>query len=155
LPEFGQRIAAEHRSEQEPVRLQRAADLREHAGQIVDELEGQRGDHEIERLRRQTERFRLAEADRIDRSDTPAQGVPEPVTRRPEIGRRRKAARYRLQTVRHVCGDTLEQERRRPRAPGARQPRGEQCAIEQVGSGGRVRCHAGWLRRTAVAGNAP
>ena len=39
LPQFGQRIAADHRRQQQAVGLQRAADLREHAGQIVDELQ--------------------------------------------------------------------------------------------------------------------
>ena len=53
LPELGQRIAADHRRQQQPVRLQRAADLRQHAGQIVDELKGERGDGEIERFRLQ------------------------------------------------------------------------------------------------------
>ena len=50
LPELRQRIAADHRRQQQPVGLQRAADLRQHAGQIVDELERERGDGEIERL---------------------------------------------------------------------------------------------------------
>ncbi len=44
LPQLGQRIAADHRRQQQPVGPQRAADLREHAGQIVDELKRERGD---------------------------------------------------------------------------------------------------------------
>ena len=57
LPQFGQRLAADHRRQQQPVGLQRAADLRQHAGQIVDELKGQRGNHEIERFRLQRQRL--------------------------------------------------------------------------------------------------
>ena len=57
LPQLGQRIAADHRRQQQPVGLQRAADLRQHAGQIVDELKGERRDDEIERFRLQRQRF--------------------------------------------------------------------------------------------------
>ena len=59
LPQFGQRIAADHRRQQQPVGLERAPDLRQHAGQIVDELKGQRGDREVERFRRQRQRLRI------------------------------------------------------------------------------------------------
>ena len=57
LPQLGQRIAADHRRQQQPVRLQRAADLRQHARQVVDELQRQRGDREVERIGRQRQRF--------------------------------------------------------------------------------------------------
>ena len=68
LPQFGQRVAADHRRQQQPVRLQRAADLRQHAGQIVDELQGERGDNEIERFRLQAAELRLGDpADRYAR----------------------------------------------------------------------------------------
>ena len=60
LPELGQRIAADHRRQQQPVGLQRAADLRQHAGQIVDELKGERGNRKIERFRLQRQRLGLA-----------------------------------------------------------------------------------------------
>ena len=46
--------------------------------------------------------------------------------------------------VRHVFHDTIEQERRRPRAPRAVDPRPQQSAVEQLGRSGRVRSHAGW-----------
>ena len=58
LPQLGQRIAADHRRQQQPVGFQRAADLRQHAGQIVDELKGERGDDEVERFRLQRQRLR-------------------------------------------------------------------------------------------------
>ena len=57
LPQLGQRVAAEHRRQQQPVGPQGAADLREHAGQIVDELKGQRGNRKIERFRLQRKNF--------------------------------------------------------------------------------------------------
>ena len=64
LPQLGQRVAADHRRQQQPVGLQRAADLREHAGQIVDELQRQRGDDEVERLRLQRQRLAIGRARR-------------------------------------------------------------------------------------------
>ena len=57
LPQLGQRIAADHRRQQQPVGFQRTADLRQHAGQIVDELKCERGDGEIERFRPQRQRL--------------------------------------------------------------------------------------------------
>ena len=48
LPQLGQRIATDHRRQQQPVRLQRAADLRQHAGQVVDELKRERRDGKIQ-----------------------------------------------------------------------------------------------------------
>ena len=47
-----------------PSGLQRAADLRQHARQIVDELERERGDDEIERFRLQAAAFRDSNRDR-------------------------------------------------------------------------------------------
>ena len=58
LPQLGERIAADHGREQQPIRLQRAADLREHAGQIVDKLEGERRQHQIKRGIRKREPLR-------------------------------------------------------------------------------------------------
>ena len=49
LAEFGQGVAADHRCEEQSVRLQRAADLCQHAWQIVDKLERQSGEREVER----------------------------------------------------------------------------------------------------------
>src|SRR6185437_15055783 len=52
LPEFGERVAADHRRQQEPVGLQRASYLRQHSGQVVGELKAERRKREIEALRR-------------------------------------------------------------------------------------------------------
>ena len=49
LAQFGQRVAAEHRSQKEAVRFERAADLDEGAGQIVDELQCEGRDDQIQR----------------------------------------------------------------------------------------------------------
>ena len=69
LPQFGQRIAADHRRQQQPIRLQRAADLRQHAGQVVDELQGQRGDCEVDGRRARAAAVRIRyPADRCARA---------------------------------------------------------------------------------------
>ena len=49
LTQFGQAVAADHRGEEQAVGLERAANLDQRARQIVDELQGQRRHHEIER----------------------------------------------------------------------------------------------------------
>ena len=49
LAQFGQAVAADQRGQQQAVGLQRAADLDQRAGQVVDELQRQCGDDEIER----------------------------------------------------------------------------------------------------------
>ena len=49
LAQFGKRVAADQRGKKQAVGLQRAADLHERAGQIVDELQRQRRHDEIER----------------------------------------------------------------------------------------------------------
>ncbi len=54
LTQLRQRVAADHRRQQQAIGPECAADLREHAGQIVDKLQRQRGDHEIEAFRPQS-----------------------------------------------------------------------------------------------------
>ena len=49
MTQLGQRLAAEKRGEKQSVGFQRTPNLHEHAGQVVDELQGQRRDHKIER----------------------------------------------------------------------------------------------------------
>ena len=58
VPQLGQRIAADHRRQQQPVGPQRAANLRQHAWKIVDELKGECRDDEIERFGGERESFR-------------------------------------------------------------------------------------------------
>ena len=47
--QFGEAVAADQRRQQQAVRLQRAADLDQRAGQIIDELQRQRRHDQIER----------------------------------------------------------------------------------------------------------
>ena len=68
LAQLGQAFAADHRRQEQPVRLERAADLDQRARQVVDELQRQRRHHEIERA--VAERQRLLVGD--DRSASPA-----------------------------------------------------------------------------------
>jgi len=49
LAQFGQRFAAEERGKHQPIRPQRAADLNECTGKVVDRLQCERRDGEIER----------------------------------------------------------------------------------------------------------
>ena len=58
-----------------------------------------------------------------------------------------------MQPLRHILGDTIEQEGGGLAAQGARLPRPQQGAVEQEGCGGRVRGHAGWYAEAAVSGN--
>ena len=155
MPQFGQRIAADHRRQQQPVGLQRAADLRQHARQIVDELKGERGNREIERFRLQRQRLGLAirQIDPRQLTDAPGQRVADLIARRADIGRVVEFPQHRLQPLRHILGDAIEQERRRPDAQGARLPGAQQGAVEQDRRGIRVRGHAGWYADPPMAGN--
>ena len=49
LAQLGEAVSADHRRQEQPIRLQRAADLDQRARQIVDELQRERRHHEIER----------------------------------------------------------------------------------------------------------
>jgi hypothetical protein len=48
LPQFGEAAAAQQRSHEQPVRLERPPHLRQHTRQIVHRLERQRRGHKIE-----------------------------------------------------------------------------------------------------------
>jgi ComF family protein len=50
LPEFGQRVAAGQRGDQQPVRPQRLPQLDQRARQVVDEMQRVQRDHEVEAL---------------------------------------------------------------------------------------------------------
>ena len=67
-----------------PSGLQRAADLRQHAGQVVDELKGERGNGEIERFRLAGQRLGLAvrQIDPRELIDAPGQRVADLIARR-------------------------------------------------------------------------
>jgi hypothetical protein len=99
LPQLGQRIAADHRRQQQPVGLQRAADLRQHAGQIVDELKRERGDARSSDSGCKRQRFGLIrQIDARDRrSDRQRRSqLIRPASRRRHIG---KIPQHRVQPL--------------------------------------------------------
>jgi hypothetical protein len=155
LPEFAQRIAADHRRQQQPVGPQRAADLREHAGQVVDELKGERGNHEVERCRRQRQRFPLAimKTDTSDGLEAVARRLAQRLAGRPDIGDIGKIPQHRTQAFGHILGHAVEQERRGPQPQRAGLPRPQQAEVEQIWQGVRVFSHAGWYAGLPVSGN--
>ena len=150
LPQLGQRIAADHRRQQQPVGLQRAADLRQRAWEIVDELKRERGNDEVERLRLQRRAARIrgpadrsARVDRRARASALRTGSPGVPTSAACLNSRstacsRSAMSSATRSSRNVAGPS-----RRPRLP-----RPQQSAVEQDRRGIRVRGHAGLVRRS-------
>ena len=77
LPQFGQRLAAEQRSEKQTIRLERAANLQKHAGQIVDELQCQGGHDEVDRAIAEWQRLLIGNDERlVARKDIGAYDAP-------------------------------------------------------------------------------
>ena len=128
------------RRKEQPVRPERAANLDERAGQIVDELQRQRRHHEIERAVAERQRLLVGR----DRQRSPACAgsgstaisVPTPIRerRRTRVGRRAKIDRElepsqdRREPLGEIVGGAIEQEGRRtkrgrPHAAGAQQRR--------------------------------
>ena len=124
--QLGQRGAAEHRGEQQPVGLQGAADLHQRARQVVDEMQREPGHDEVERLIGERQRLLVglhARAvalrqqagrglhvdDHLDARHA-AQPPAEQAVVGPEIERDGKPAVDRRQTLDEVVGDAGEQE---------------------------------------------
>ena len=152
LSQFGERIAADHRRQQQPIRPQRTPDLGERTRQIVDELKGERGDRKIERFRRQPQRFGFVRFEPGDGFETIGHGLAQQRARRPDFGGIGKLPRHRGQPLFHVLGDAVEQERRRAKAPRTVLPRAQKCAVEQGAGGCRVQSQPG---ETAVISDLP
>ena len=164
LAQFGQRVAAEQRGEQQAVGLERAADLDERAGQIVDELQRQRRDDEIERAvgERQASssaatRGRFAPRRRaaaIERADLAAcrERAAHRVGRRAEIDRALEAAQHRAEPLAEFGRDAVDQERRRAARTRARWRRRSSARSNSCAAchGGR-RCRAGHGRAILAA----
>src|SRR6185437_15250372 len=153
LPQFGQRITADHCRQQEAVRFQRAADLRQHPRQVIDELKCQSGDHKVERLRLERQDFLRIRIDMLQTAETLAQRPAQQFTRRPDIGHVGKTPQYRAQALVNVVGHAIEQEGLRPELPRTALPPLQQRAIEQDGSGIRTGCHTRWYAALPRSGN--
>ena len=97
LPQFGQRVAAEQRGEKQAIRPQRAADLRQHARQIIGKVQRKRREHEVERLRRKLQRFvgGIEHADARDRVEPARLQAAKSIPRRPDIGDVLEVAQHR------------------------------------------------------------
>ncbi len=98
LPQFGQCLAADHRRQQQPIGFQRAADLRQHAGQIVDELKDESGNDEVERFRLAWERlrFEVRQLDPRESIDALVQDVADLIARRSDVGRILEFSHHRV-----------------------------------------------------------
>ena len=152
LAQLGQAVAADERREKQPVGFERAAHLHERAGQIVDELQRQRRDHEVERILPQRQRFRVGDDLPIvivggragvrrtrDRDDVRNQvGAVQPTAHRiggrGEIDRQLEAAQHRGQPVAQILGRAVDQKRRRPELFRAAQIAAKRGAVEHDGA---------------------
>ena len=56
-----QRLAAQHDTEKEAIGLQRIADLNEGAGQIIDPVQREAGEHQIETVRAKRQRLGITD----------------------------------------------------------------------------------------------
>ena len=147
LAQLGERIAAGERRQQQAVGLERAADLDQRAGQIVDELQRQRRHHEIERRVAERQRLLVGDdgqagtiGDAGARQRSAAMMVPTlplaaSTRRSASVGVPRSSAQSNRRSTAasrsaQVLGHPLEQERRRPERRGARAARAQQAVIE-------------------------
>jgi hypothetical protein len=80
------------------------------------------------------------------------QRVADLITGGADIGRAFEFPQHRLQPLRRILGNPIEQERRW-RAQGTILPRAQQGAVEKQRRGIRVRGHAGWYAGLPMADN--
>ena len=153
MSELGQRIAADHRRQQQSVGSERAADLRKHARQIVDELKGKRGNGKVERFRLERKRFGMIQTYPDNGLETTARCLAEQFARRPDFRDVDKIPQHRMQPFFHVLDDAIEQEVGRPKAQRPALPRPQQGSVEQNGCVVRVWGHAGWYADPSISGN--
>jgi hypothetical protein len=114
--------------------------LRQHARQVVDELQRQQRDREIDRLRRQLQRIAvdLRQLNGGKRRHLTAQRAAQLIARRRQIDTGVKCAFHRAETLHCIIDDAIEQERRRVELVRARPPHAQQSAIEQDGCSSAV-----------------
>ena len=125
-PQLGETFAADHGCKEQPVRLERAADLDERARQIVDELQGERGDDEIERSVAKRQRLFIGDArpaivpTRLARSPrrTASVGVPRStaISKVRSTADRRSAISSATRSSRNVAGPIAAARARRARS---------------------------------------
>ena len=163
LAQLDQGVAADERGEEQPVRLERAPDLHQRARQIVDELQRERGDHEIERGVAERQRFLVGgnrqsgthgtrAGERIggdDRADLAARGehAAYGVGRRAEIDGEIEVPQHRRETLGDILGNAIDQKGRRRARGGAGAARAQEPTVEHVTMCGLGICHAGILSR--------
>ena len=127
--------------QQQPIRPQCAAYLRQRPRQIVDELKGQSGDRKVERFRLQRDRLGLdiRQIDRRELIDPIEQPGAELVARSPDVGRALELPQHGLQPFRRILGDAIKQKCRGLAAQSTITPRPQQGTVEQHRGGIRVR----------------
>ena len=154
LPQLGQRIAADHRRQQQPVGPQRAADLRQHARQIVDELERKRGDGEIERFRLQRQRFRSIGIDAGDRSGNDPRAAFAAIRPASRFRRRRQNSRVTACSRSAMSSATRSSRNVTGPARRARSSRARSSArSNRTGAAVGFEAMAGWYAACPVHGN--
>ena len=127
-----------------------AADLRQHARQVVDELKGERRNRKIELFRTQRQRLGLAIRQIDPRQWTEASGerAAELVAGGADVGGALEFPQHRLQPFRRILGNSIQQERCGPAAQGTTLPGPQQGAVEKDWRGIRVRGHCRLVRRS-------
>ena len=134
--QFGKTIAADQRRQQQAVRLERAADLDQRAGQVVDELQRQRGHHEIERA--------------VGERQAPPRRRPRAMNRRarPSARRRRLSRPCRFRRARGAPHRSACRDRPRARTCAA-PPKAARPDRRRPGRAGRFRAQARGRARRA------
>ena len=126
-----------------------APDLRQDAGQIVDELKRESRNNQVERFRPDWERLGLKfrQIDPHGLTDAIQQRAPELIAWRTDVGRAFELAQHDPQPLRRVSGNAVEQKCCGFAEQGATLARAQQSAIEQRGRGIRGRNHGRVVRR--------
>ena len=120
--QYAQTVAADHRRQQQTVRLQCALDLDERAGQVIHKLQRQRRHDKIERGIGERQRFlvgshrqrRSVGRDRQRRCDQsryfPARGqhTAQRIVRRAEVDGALELPQHHRQPLAHFLGDAVE-----------------------------------------------
>ena len=142
--QFGEAVAADQRRQQQTVRLERAADLDQRAGQVVDKLQRQRRDDQIERAIGERQGLFVGGdvqgafarpghwRGRNDRRDLAALGkrAAHRVGGRAEIDGTLERAQHHREPLAQFGGDAVDQEGFRPERAGAPLARAQQLAVE-------------------------
>ena len=142
--QFGQAVAADQRGQKQAVRLERAADLDQRAGQVIDKLQRQRRDDQIERAVGKRQGLLVGgdaqcaiapsgrRRSRNDGRDLAAVGkhAAHRVGGRAEIDGALEGAQHHGEPLAQLGGDAVDQEGFGPERAGALLAHAQQFAVE-------------------------